>query len=52
MSINQAYLNLYSINTYAIGFALSKLRTTWHIHYTEPVPITYYTSVITRFGNS
>ncbi len=31
MSINETYLNLYPINTYAyvIGFTLSKLRTTY-----------------------
>jgi hypothetical protein len=35
MSINQTYLNLYPINTSAVGFTLSKLRTTCHLHYTE-----------------
>ena len=51
MSMNQTYLNLYPIiNTYAFGFTLYKLRTTWHFHYTEPVPITYYTSVIPSSG--
>ncbi len=52
MSINQTYLNLYPINTYAFGFTLFKLRTTCHLHYTEPVQITYYTYAIPSSGNS